>query len=96
MLGELELVKGIVVNGIGDVDEFGGGVVNKIEYVEWCNYMIKLIVCVIFFLRGGGGVMWYFYFCIDIMILLFWVNILMLVLYIYRGYLVVFVWYLVL
>lgn len=54
MLGELELVKGIVVNGIGDVDEFGGGVVNKIEYVEWCNYMIKLIVCVIFFLRGGG------------------------------------------
>lgn len=55
MLGELELVKGIVVNGIGDVDEFGGGVVNKIEYVEWCNYMIKLIVCVIFFLRGGGG-----------------------------------------
>lgn len=95
MLGELELVKGIVVNGIGDVDEFGGGVVNKIEYVEWCNYMIKLIVCVIFFLRGGG-VMWYFYFCIDIMILLFWVNILMLVLYIYRGYLVVFVWYLVL
>lgn len=94
MLGELELVKGIVVNGIGDGDEFGGGVVNKIEYVEWCNYMIKLIVCVIFFLRGGG--MWYFYFCIDIMILLFWVNILMLVLYIYRGYLVVFVWYLVL
>lgn len=56
MLGELELVKGIVVNGIGDVDEFGGGVVNKIKYVEWCNYMIKLIVCVIFFLRGGGGV----------------------------------------
>lgn len=55
MLGELELVIGIVVNGIGDVDEFGGGVVNKIEYVEWCNYMIKLIVCVIFFLRGGGG-----------------------------------------
>lgn len=55
MLGELELVKGIVVNGIGDVDEFGGGVVNKIEYVKWCNYMIKLIVCVIFFLRGGGG-----------------------------------------
>lgn len=54
MLEELELVKGIVVNGIGDVDEFGGGVVNKIEYVEWCNYMIKLIVCVIFFLRGGG------------------------------------------
>lgn len=95
MLGELELVKGIVVNGIGDVDEFGGGVVNKIEYVEWCNYMIKLIVCVIFFFEGGGG-MWYFYFCIDIMILLFWVNILMLVLYIYRGYLVVFVWYLVL
>lgn len=95
MLGELELVIGIVVNGIGDVDEFGGGVVNKIEYVEWCNYMIKLIVCVIFFLRGGGG-MWYFYFFIDIMILLFWVNILMLVLYIYRGYLVVFVWYLVL
>lgn len=95
MLGELELVIGIVVNGIGDVDEFGGGVVNKIEYVEWCNYMIKLIVCVIFFFEGGGG-MWYFYFCIDIMILLFWVNILMLVLYIYRGYLVVFVWYLVL
>lgn len=95
MLGELELVKGIVVNGIGDVDEFGGGVVNKIKYVEWCNYMIKLIVCVIFFFEGGGG-MWYFYFCIDIMILLFWVNILMLVLYIYRGYLVVFVWYLVL
>lgn len=95
MLGELELVIGIVVNGIGDVDEFGGGVVNKIEYVDWCNYMIKLIVCVIFFF-GGGGVMWYFYFCIDIMILLFWVNILMLVLYIYRGYLVVFVWYLVL
>lgn len=55
MLGELELVIGIVVNGIGDVDEFGGGVVNKIEYIEWCNYMIKLIVCVIFFLRGGGG-----------------------------------------
>lgn len=55
MLGELELVIGIVVNGIGDVDEFGGGVVNKIEYVEWCNYMIKLIVCVIFFFEGGGG-----------------------------------------
>lgn len=55
MLGELELVKGIVVNGIGDVDEFGGGVVNKIKYVEWCNYMIKLIVCVIFFFEGGGG-----------------------------------------
>lgn len=53
MLGELELVIGIVVNGIGDVDEFGGGVVNKIEYVEWCNYMIKLIVCVIFFFGGG-------------------------------------------
>lgn len=55
MLEELELVKGIVVNGIGDGDEFGGGVVNKIEYVEWCNYMIKLIVCVIFFFEGGGG-----------------------------------------
>lgn len=95
MLEELELVKGIVVNGIGDGDEFGVGVVNKIEYVEWYNYMIKLIVCVIFFFEGGGG-MWYFYFCIDNMILLFWVNILMLVLYIYRGYLVVFVWYLVL
>lgn len=60
MLGELELVIGIVVNGIGDVDEFGGGVVNKIEYVEWCNYMIKLIVCVIFFLRGGGNVIFLF------------------------------------
>lgn len=52
MLEELELVKGIVVNGIGDGDEFGGGVVNKIEYVEWCNYMIKLI----YFFEGGGGV----------------------------------------
>lgn len=55
MLEELELVKGIVVNGIGDGDEFGVGVVNKIEYVEWYNYMIKLIVCVIFFFEGGGG-----------------------------------------
>lgn len=53
--GELELAIGTVVNGTGDVDESGGGAVNKIEYVEWRNYMIKSIACVTFFSRGGGG-----------------------------------------
>lgn len=32
--GELELAIGTVVNGTGDVDESGGGAVNKIKYVE--------------------------------------------------------------
>lgn len=89
---ELELAKGTVVNGTGDVDESGGGAVNKIEYVEWRNYMIKSIACVTFFFEGGGG-MWLFHSCIDIMILLPWVNISMSALHTHRGHPVASVWY---